>query len=144
MSKVPIKHRPEKVAALAARYAKALEHVFDVEAIEFSGAKRPGEMAECVFDFEDGLRLIVSRDRFPNGDIKTHVSASARVSSELYQHIKFGSVNQVEFCAMVTMAHAEISGTKGGLELLGFSEGKMVPHFLVVEQTLESFLGTTS
>jgi hypothetical protein len=39
--------------------------------------KPPHRKPECIFDFDDGLRLIVSFDQFPvDNEIRLHVSAS--------------------------------------------------------------------
>lgn len=67
---------PEPIESLRARYPAALEHVYDQESVAYSGAVRPGECRANVFDFEDGLRLIISRKRDPWGDVWLHYSAS--------------------------------------------------------------------
>lgn len=73
--------RPEPLEILRARYPRALEFVYCPEACA-SGAIRPGEVAANVFDFEDGLRLIISRDRM-EGRVVLHFSASVEVGTPL-------------------------------------------------------------
>ena len=58
---------------LQARYPQALEFRYDSFAI-VNGAIRPGECAANVFDFEDGLRLIVNRELLDGCVHVLHVS----------------------------------------------------------------------
>jgi hypothetical protein len=53
--------KPETVDKLAERFDKALDSVVNVEQL---GKMRPGMNRKHVFDFEDGLRMIVSVDDF--------------------------------------------------------------------------------
>lgn len=137
-----IQRIPRTLADHQQRYPAALRTVFDTEAIQYSGAKRPGECCENVFDFADGLRLIISRDKMPDGEILVHVSASAQHGSEMYKSIKSGEMTPSMFCSEIARRHALISCKQSGLELMGFSDGKGVPHFRVVEpmdlQSLEA------
>ena len=77
----------EPVTSLRARYAASLNHVYDVAYIRDHNGIRPGEVAANIFDFEDGLRLIVSRDACPDGRQVLHYSASfmaeCRVADEM-------------------------------------------------------------
>ena len=70
--------QPESVAKLKKRYAQAFEKTYDVNKIgESQSTDRPGLHRENVFDFKDGLRLIISKDQH-NGDLYLHASASLR------------------------------------------------------------------
>ena len=65
----------EDVAAMRARLPAALARDWDASLCA-AGGPRPGEDPACVFDFPDGLRLIVSFDRpGPHIDARLHVSA---------------------------------------------------------------------
>ncbi len=75
---------PEPFDQLKARYAPAFEKLFDAAAVAAStlgvgpvgGHPRPGESRAHVFDFEDGFRMIASRETY-NGVIYFHHSFSA-------------------------------------------------------------------
>ena len=66
---------PEPKVKLKARFPAALEDVYNIELIRAGKITRPGIIPKHVFDFEDGMRLIISRELYPDGVI-THVSAS--------------------------------------------------------------------
>jgi hypothetical protein len=68
---------PEIEETLKARFAEALEPVYDAAKV-MSGGQRPGQLRKHVFDSFDGSRLIVSRDRMPDGEMVLHVSVSFR------------------------------------------------------------------
>lgn len=50
---------PEKLESMRARLPDAISTVYDADEI----SKRPGEQRRQVFDFEDGVRCIVSIDK---------------------------------------------------------------------------------
>src|SRR5262245_30169010 len=66
-------HRPESIASMRDRYKKALVKIWETDK---GFSDRPGLHREHVFDFEDGMRLLVSTDRMPDLEIITHISAS--------------------------------------------------------------------
>jgi hypothetical protein len=133
----PVPQTAESLAVLRARYAAALEHVYDVEAIR-RGAVRPGEVAANVFDFEDGLRLIVSRERYPDGEILLHFSASflpkCRMADELRQQATVfgldGDQLLQRWLADVPRRFVELSGDGRPLRFLGMSDHK-IPHWVI-------------
>jgi hypothetical protein len=63
---------------LKKRYAKAITKIYDVNKIgENHIADRPGLHQEHIFDFKDGLRLIISKDQ-SEGALYLHASGSLR------------------------------------------------------------------
>lgn len=67
---------PEPVEKMVERFQKAFEHEFDVDKIANGAPDRPGTHRENVFDYEDGIRLIISKDR--SGErVFIHLSASS-------------------------------------------------------------------
>ena len=66
---------PEPVAALKARYPKAVRKVFNPRYIQAHPEDAPTKDRTHVFDFPDGLRLGVSVDQ-ADGERRTHYSAS--------------------------------------------------------------------
>lgn len=73
----PLPRNPQPYPVLAGRYALAVARVWDLQEIKAGGA-RPGQAPECIFDTEDGLRLIISRERNPDGLVNLHMSMSAQ------------------------------------------------------------------
>jgi hypothetical protein len=134
----PVPTNPEPLAALRARYPRALEHLYDAVAIRDARAIRPGEVVANVFDFEDGLRLIVSREQVPGLGRVLHVSASFLLTGELSQ--KLDGILQAEGVTMAYMAllrearcrFLELSGDPRRLAYVGKSS-EMVPHFQIQE-----------
>ena len=62
----------ESLKALRKRLPAALEDVYTP-----GQSPRPGEQRKHVFDLENGVRLIISRDRLDSGKAGIHISASA-------------------------------------------------------------------
>lgn len=125
---------PEPVERLRARYPLALEEPTDLEAIRLGTQSRPGERRRNVFDFADGLRLVVSDDP-PAG---VHVSASMLPGTALWGELariiraRGADAAKLELCARAARRFAELAGPGLGLELQGFSADKGVPHFVAV------------
>lgn len=68
----PMPFQPEPLNALKARYAKALAPVFNFMDTQIKPA--PGMKREHVFDFENGLRMIASREYHGQGKTYLHLS----------------------------------------------------------------------
>lgn len=123
--------QPEPLTALRARYAAALVTVFDCR--KGVPRPRPGELRGHVFDCEDGLRLIISRDRESDSGLFLHLSASLTRNTPLYEKLARGGISQSQFTEMVLERFREISDDAQPLELTGFSTGKGVPHWRRLE-----------
>lgn len=70
-----LEFRPESDQELAGRFDLAIREVVIPDLIASGRRQRPGMQRENVFDFQDGVRLVVSRDRLPCG-VRLHVSCS--------------------------------------------------------------------
>lgn len=68
---------PEPVEQMIERFQKALEREFNADKISNGDPDRPGVHRENVFDYEDGIRLIISKDR-ARGNLFIHISASSQ------------------------------------------------------------------
>lgn len=75
--------QPESTESICARVNKVLERCFDVEKIARGQGKRPGELREHIFDFEDRIRCIVSLDRLKQDRPVLHISCSSDWSTKL-------------------------------------------------------------
>lgn len=58
------------------RFPKAIERLYRYTDDNFDVEDRPGTNPDCVFDFGDGIRVIVSRDAIRNEPEHIHVSGS--------------------------------------------------------------------
>src|SRR5688572_5764718 len=71
----PLPNNPQSFDVLKERFKDAVKKSYDVEKIAENPKERPGQKGEHVFDFEDGIRLIISRDRFKEKEV-LHFSGS--------------------------------------------------------------------
>lgn len=121
-----LKHVAESEAALAARYPNALERTCD-------GTWQPGLQRANVFDFEDGLRLVISRDDIEGASFGIHVSASLDPESEFYKFVSIGYIRMESFIVGVPNRIERLFGLTG-LKLMHVSEDNGVPHWLKEEK----------
>jgi len=133
----PIEYSPEPLTALRARYPRALEFLYDCAAVRDGGAITPGEVAANVFDFDDGLRLIVSRERLPEGVETVHLSASirpgSRMAAEVERQVARRDPEHVasahkRWAAGIPERFRQLAGDGFRLLFVGFSD-KAVPHW---------------
>lgn len=68
---------PEKLEAIRARLPQALSVVYNYDIVQ-SGGRAPGEQRQHVFDFEDGIRCILSIDEGEQTVRHLHLSFSLR------------------------------------------------------------------
>jgi hypothetical protein len=123
---------PEPIASMRARYALARKPLYDQQAVANGLVPAPSGFRQHVFDFEDGLRLIISRDRDPNGLVGVHLSASAQDGSHMHGAICRGEVGMPEFFDRVKLEWQTLSGSTQLPQLIGISD-KYVPHWIVPE-----------
>jgi hypothetical protein len=130
----------EPLAAMKARYPKALEFLYDSIAITKGNAIRPGECASSVFNFADGTRLIVSRERMPDGSVVLHFSASFKSDSPMSRAFrsnreKYGASDAALQWMTAAVTHfQEISGDRREPHFLGFSPGTVIQHWIIPEK----------
>lgn len=118
---------PQQFEEVKARFPVALMSTYDCR----SGipSPTPGELRAHVFDFTDGLRLIVSRDKEDGDAPYIHVSASAIEGTTLWFGIKRGMVTRTKLLEFAMKHYRRISGDESKFEFCGFSIGKGVPHW---------------
>ena len=142
----PIDYDPRPLPELQARYAAALEHVFDAQRIKTAGAIRPGECAANVFDFEDGLRLICSRERMPAGEIVLHVSASFRSDSSMAWRMRkqLRKLSRSELLEAwsdgIPARWQELAQDRRTLVFIGWSD-RFIPHWHIVLEPTSNHAG---
>lgn len=128
---------PEAVDQMRERYPAALERTFQYGPKgDQWPTKGPWEYPEQRFDFEDGMRLMVSRDAF--GDrVDLHVSASIFPGTKLWRELEhqdgFGMLSQMFFKLLVEDRYKALSGDVQPLPFNGFTSTakgfKGTPHW---------------
>lgn len=73
--------RPEPLDALRSRWPAAMKHIFPADLVVTGKHVRPGQRRTWVFDFDDGYRLIVSREFLPSIGRYFHASMSMDLNS---------------------------------------------------------------
>lgn len=81
MKKEPLLYEPETIMDARRRYPEALQHLYNVHRIRYMNKPGPQFERSNVFDFENGLRLIISLEFAPLNKVGErgpfeHVSAS--------------------------------------------------------------------
>lgn len=138
---------PQPLPELRARYQAAVADVYDQADPRMFTENRPGLNPAHVFDFEDGLRLIVSRERTRRGTVGIHISASLLPGTPLHRK---GQELTIEsgppwLRSLTIDRWAELTGTltpsdvaeaqrAGEALFLGFTLPKGVPHWFIVLQ----------
>jgi hypothetical protein len=122
---------PESGVLLAKRYPAAVERVYDLH--EMWDKRRPGLNRQHVFDFEDGLRLIVSRERHDSDEVMLHWSAS--IDEGHLQRPPFQDVQDFTNFVMEHMSTLwdEPGGKQGNVHVKSSAEG--IIHFFMVEDS---------
>jgi len=143
---------PQPLAELRARYVHALSPIYDYNVIIKTGViegGRPGDKPRHKFDFEDGLRLIISREcglpkPYRKNEVLLHLSASVTRNSQLWSRLMFigqatGAARpQVEMVLKrAEEAFRQLSDWEGPIKLLGLSDWKGIPHWYIRDYKYE-------
>lgn len=130
-----IAYDPQPLDQLRARYFEALKPLVDVAAVMADENLSPGKRDLHVFDFEDGLRLIVSRDT-NTGNVWLHFSASMRAGSPIERklirkaRVSGGDAAALSLQKIAGGRFVAISDEKlANWTFAGFSRTKGVPHW---------------
>lgn len=131
---------PESIEALRARYHEALAPTYlivDERSGEWHGI---GQKRKHVFDFDDGLRLIISRERgaipaLPAHQVIIHVSASFDLGSPYIKKITDQVFSLKEMNRFVQRRFRELSADTRELVPWALTIPKGVPHYIIKEGT---------
>ena len=114
---------------------------------------RPGQHRRHVFDFNDGVRLIISRDEFDpmrNTDgVVLHISASFEPHTAMYHRLetlvrKQGVLKMKDrFVEMITELFRILTGYKISVAPVWTDSGKGIPHWFVSWQEFSEATGLT-
>ena len=135
---LPFNPQSEKI--LKDRFHLAIRDVYDV----MSDKLRPGINPNCVFDFEDGLRMIISKEKVKK-KIYIHVSASFDDSDHTilyWELMEAGRLFGEDYCKLkfrriVENQFKKISNYHGEICFLGFSSTEGIPHWIIERDKFE-------
>lgn len=137
----PLPHRPETLESLKARYHAALERVYTLDDAISGRVLLAGRNPANVFDFEDGLRLVVSRIRLPSGPLTLNISASVALNGRVARDAQVlcttgqpASKVYAAWLRSIPRRFRELSGDNRELLYLGHS-GNLLPHFAIEEES---------
>lgn len=116
---------PEPLTTLQRRFLAAFESICDVECVRAGTIPRPGTQRQHVFDWDDGVRMIISRDRWGDGQVVVHLSASVNLAT--YDTTRRGRLSPKGFVRLVEQHWKTLGGPPVTLEL--FSPETGVPHW---------------
>ncbi len=90
---------PEILLTMQGRYAEAIREVNDVESVTMGLRLSTGEQRRHVFDFADGVRLVVSRDALAGHPVHIHLGGSAIRGSLVWENLAAGLLSPDDFAA---------------------------------------------
>ena len=127
-----IPFEPEPSFSLAKRYPEAVERIYELH--EMWGQDRPGMKRKHIFDFEDGLRLIISRERHDSNEVLLHWSAS--IDEDHLQRPPFQDVPDFMKFVMehMTSLWEESGYVQGHVRVQSSEEG--VIHFFMLDDSV--------
>lgn len=122
-----IPFQPKTLLEHQQRYAAALEEPLDEESMRLGVAPLPGELCANVFDFADGLRIVVSRIRPVEGGLRLFMSATVWPGTPMFRAIEAGRLLSPAFRRIALERHRLVSCSEDELTLIGFCETNNVP-----------------
>jgi hypothetical protein len=129
----PIPFRPEPLPMLRMRYPWAVDHIHDEARLADGLEPDPAAEPHHVFDFADGLRLVVLRSTGGDGRTRLQVSASG-ASAALKIEAREGRVGADAFLAMARRGFRDLSRDDRPLDFRGFhGPTRSVPVWLIDE-----------
>lgn len=132
----PLPTKPEPLEQLRARYPLALEPtylVIDEEQALWHGI---GQKPKHVFDFPDGLRFIISRERMVGTqEVVIHVSVSFDAGSKHFAEIRDGMMSLKDLHRFVRYHFFDLSADGRPLEFVLMKLPKGIPHYVIKEGT---------
>ncbi len=125
---------PQPMILMRRRFPAAVAQYVDIESVKLGTKLHPGELRRHVFDFADGLRLIVSREDWGARGKVIHVSASSEHGSPLFKLLAAsvdlaGAAASIgTFIYGVKRKFRGLSGRDAALTLDSISHEMGVPH----------------
>lgn len=122
------KFNPQPLEELKARYPKALEKLYIQLDVASGKRLRPAWNKDNVFDFLDGIRLVISKEQQPDGRLVIHIAGSVTdVLPEAIKQELFHIIDLTDTHIHHIVEHyALVSGNLGALEVVGISNEKII------------------
>lgn len=121
---------PQPLEILKQRFKTVFREVYDVQKVIDNKQEAPSGKAEHIFDFEHGLRIIASRDKYKEMEV-LHFSASTFGDYEFAKHMPM-RLALAAFLGECTGFICQLSGCKtNDLELIAITPEKGVPHWII-------------
>lgn len=118
-----IQINPQPLPVLKQRFVDALKKLHNVKDIIKGTAPAPSGNAENVFDFEEGIRIIISRELYQE-KVWLHFSGSI---TDAYK-----GPTDVQILGVIVKLFVELSGAQTtGLVYIGQSTDKRIPHWII-------------
>jgi len=122
---------PESLARLRSRYRAALIKVFDCRrGVPYP---QPSQLRGHVFDFEDGMRMVISRERVSETEQWLHMSTSFVPGTKNGNLLKRRALTKEQFLELALETFAKLSHDHGPLEFIALTGEKGIPHWHRVE-----------
>lgn len=131
-AKAPELHPPQRLAELRARYGEAVGPVYELNS---RGVLPIGEVKAHTFDFLDGLRLTVTRNRvrtLPCSEPFVMVSASTAPNSPFDQSM-WAFPDLKWFCQRLAPRWRKLAGSDDRLYLMTILPNGFVPLFVAAD-----------
>ena len=114
--------KPHLLEELKARFPAAIEDTYIQLDVARGIRSRPGSHREHIFDFNDRVRLIISKEMEPNGRLVIHCSGSISGIDGIPEELNDTKIHHIiEHWALV-------SGRNGEVEVKGITGGNVF-HF---------------
>jgi hypothetical protein len=113
---------PKPLAEHQARYARAIDHVH---------IRDEGDPGEHLFDFDDGLRLLIVRQEIAGSEV-LYISASIAQGSAVWNACETGQMRREEFTAAVVERFRALSSDPRPMHFMGFMTRKRVPTWTIL------------
>lgn len=109
------------------RYKEAIREPYSVAKVLKEQETRPGNKPKHVFDFEDGIRLIISRDYHKDSE---YIHFSGSVSDTHFKGIVGKNILD-----MMLRKFKDLTGYEGQPQFGGITPGG-IPHWFIEKQKL--------
>ncbi len=118
---------PQPIAVLAGRFSEAIVEEYDATAVLHGAQEGPARKPQHVFEFEQGIRLIISIDKI-GAEAKLHVSASFNRERAM-SFIADGRLDQKKAIDFALGALNQITPSKLQVDFLGMTSSGVF-HFI--------------
>jgi len=126
----PLPINIEPFETLRRRFSEAVKNSYDTLKIAANPKDRPGQKPEHVFDFDDGIRLIISRDRFNEKEV-LHFSGSVLPGYPIETGLP-PRLYLAKFLGECTEKITKLSGCRtSDVKLVAITQEKGIPHWIV-------------